>query len=156
MSDSSKHIFEEAIRHCRWKHVLCNDVLTHSKLQEGSLHEFLSMSFEEILLYVHDICSNVKGIGMLSVYDITSAICRYNKINIEKIYIVGNGPKKAIRLLDVQVKIQKIQNLRIKYVEIPEIIKAFTDGKYEIDLHITNSVNGDDFESYICNWQKDK
>ena len=89
MSDcSSKHIFEEAIRHCRWKHVLCNDVLTHSKLQEDSLHEFLSMSFEEILLYVDDICNNVKGVGMLSVYDITSAICRYNKINIEKIYIV--------------------------------------------------------------------
>jgi len=93
---------------------------------------------------------------MLTIYDITSAICRYNKINIEKIYIIGKGPKRAICLLDVKAKSQKIENITLKYVEIPEILKAFQEKNYEINLQIKNSNNGDDFESYICNWQKDK
>jgi len=93
---------------------------------------------------------------MLTIYDITSAICRYNKINIEKIYIIGKGPKRAIRLLDIKAKSQKIENITLNYVEIPEILKAFQEKNYEINLQIKNSNNGDDFESYICNWQKDK
>jgi hypothetical protein len=93
---------------------------------------------------------------MLSIYDITAAICRFNKINIEKVYIIGKGPKRAIRLLNIKSKTQKIQNIILQYVEIPEIINAFNEQKYEINLPIKNSSNGDDFESFICNWQKDK
>ena len=77
-------------------------------------------------------------------------------MNIEKIYIIGKGPKRAIRLLDVKTKSQKIENIKLNYVEIPEILKAFQEKNYEINLQIKNSNNGDDFESYICNWQKDK
>ena len=153
---SKKYIFQEALHHCRWKTVLCNEVLSNSKLQENKLHQFLDKSFDEILLVVHAICDKVKGIGMLSVYDITSAICRYNKINIDKVYIIGGGPKRAIQLLDIKPKVYKIQNITLKYVEITEIIKACNDKTYEIPLHIKQSANGDDFESYICNWQKDK
>jgi hypothetical protein len=39
---------------------------------------------------------------------------------------------------------------------INDKIKAFNDKIYEIPLHVKQSMNGDDFESYICNWQKDK
>lgn len=151
---SKRHIFQEAINHCRWKKVLRNNVLAKTEFQEHNLYQFTSKSFNEILLFVYNICDKVEGIGMLTIYDITSAICRYNKINIEKIYIIGNGAKRAIRLLDVKAKSQKIEN--IKYVEIPEILKAFQEKNYEINLQIKNSNNGDDFESYICNWQKDK
>lgn len=101
----------------------------------------------------YNICNKVEGIGMLTIYDITSAICRYNKINIEKVYIIGKG---NIRLLNIQTKSQKIQNITLKYIEIPEILQAFHEKNYEINLQIKNSKNGDDFESYICNWQKDK
>ena len=153
---SKRYIFQEAIDHCRWKKVLRNNVLTKTEFQEHNLHEFKSKNFNEILLFVYNICDKVEGIGMLTIYDITSAICRYNKINIEKIYIIGKGPKRAIRLLDVNAKSQKIENITLKYVEIPEILKAFQLKKYEINLQIKNSNNGDDFESYICNWQKDK
>jgi hypothetical protein len=41
-------------------------------------------------------------------------------------------------------------------LKFPEILKAFQEKNYEINLQIKNSNNGDDFESYICNWQKDK
>ena len=150
------YIFQEAIDHCRWKKVLRNNVLAKTEFQEHNLEQFTSKSFNEILLFVYNICDKVEGIGMLTIYDITSAICRYNKINIEKIYIIGKGPKRAIRLLDVKAKSQKIENIKLNYVEIPEILKAFQEKNYEINLQIKNSNNGDDFESYICNWQKDK
>jgi hypothetical protein len=153
---SKRYIFQEAIDHCRWKKVLRNNVLVKTEFQEHNLHQFTGKSFNEILLFVYNICDKVEGIGMLTIYDITSAICRYNKINIEKIYIIGNGPKRAIRLLDIKAKSQKIENIRLNYVEIPEILKAFQEKNYEINLQIKNSNNGDDFESYICNWQKDK
>jgi len=153
---SKRYIFQEAIDHCRWKKVLRNNVLTKAEFLEHNLYQFKNKSFNEILLFVYNVCDKVEGIGMFTIYDITSAICRYNKINIEKIYIIGKGPKRAIRLLDVKAKSQKIENITLKYVEIPEILKAFQEKKYEINLQIKNSNNGDDFESYICNWLKDK
>ena len=153
---SKRYIFQEALHHCRWKTVLRNEVLSNSELQENKLHQFLDKSFDEILLVVHAICDKVKGIGMLSVYDITSAICRYNKINIDKVYIIGGGPKNAIKLLGITPKVHNIQHISLKYVEITEIIKAFNDKAFEIPLDVKQSINGDDFESYICNWQKNK
>ena len=118
---SKRYIFQEAIDHCRWKKVLRNNVLVKTEFQEHNLHQFTGKSFNEILLFVYNICDKVEGIGMLTIYDITSAICRYNKINIEKIYIIGKGPKRAIRLLDIKAKSQKIENITLNYVEIPEI-----------------------------------
>jgi integrase len=153
---SNRYIFQEAVDHCRWKNVLRNNVLANIELQEDKLYQFANKSFDEILLYVYNNCNTVQGIGMLSIYDITAAICRFNKINIEKVYIIGKGPKRAIRLLNIKSKTQKIQNIILQYVEIPEIINAFNEQKYEINLPIKNSSNGDDFESFICNWQKDK
>jgi hypothetical protein len=153
---SKRYIFQEAIDHCRWKSVLCNNVLTQNELQEHNLHQFASKSFDEILLWVYNICDKVEGIGMLTIYDITSAICRYNKIIIDKIYIIGKGPKRAISLLNIKAKTQKIEGVTLKYVEIPEILNAFNEKKYEINSQIKNSNNGDDFETYICNWQKNK
>ena len=153
---SKRYIFQEAVDHCRWKGALRSHVITHSELQETNLHHFSGKTFDEILLFVYDICDKVEGIGMLTIYDITSAICRYNKINIDKIYIIGKGPKRAIRLLQVKPKTHKIQHITLQYVEIPEILKAFAEKKIEINVNIKNSNNGDDFETYICNWQKDK
>ena len=124
---SKRYIFQEAIDHCRWKKVLRNNVLAKTEFQEHNLQQFTGKSFNEILLFVYNICDKVEGIGMLTIYDITSAICRYNKINIEKIYIIGKGPKRAICLLGVKAKSQKIENIKLNYVEIPEILKAFQE-----------------------------
>ena len=153
---SKRSIFQEAIDHCRWKSVLRNNVLTQNELQEHNLHQFAGKRFDEIILCVYNICDKVKGIGMLTIYDITSAICRYNKIIIDKIYIIGKGPKRVISLLNIKAKTQKIEGVTLKYVEIPEILKAFYEKNYEINSQIKNSNNGDEFETYICNWQKNK
>lgn len=151
---SKKNIFQEAIDHCRWKKTLQNHVLVKSELQEHNLYQFADKNFNEIFRIVYNICDKVKGIGLLTIYDISSAICRFNKINIDKIYIIGAGPKKAIRLLDVKAKSQKIDKITLKYVEISEILEAFQKKNYKINLQIKNSNNGDDFETYICKWQK--
>ncbi len=104
---------------------------------------------------VYNICNNVKGVGMLTIYDITSAICRYYKINIDKVYIIGNGPKRAVKILRIKTKNHKINDkTNLKYIDIIDVINAFDINNYELDENIRNTKNGDILETYICNWQK--
>lgn len=147
-------IYIEAYGHCRWKRVLVRDILSNTVLQEENLSLFSDNTFEEIYMTVKDICDKVKGTGPLSVYDITVAICRYNKININKVYIVGGGPRRAVELLNLKPKKQKIGRILLKYVEIHDLHNAFLEINHELTLELQNSINGDDYESYICNWQK--
>ena len=145
----STKIFQEAINHCRWKKAL------HNILKEINISSYENKTFEEIIFDIYSICENVNGIGMLTIYDITSAICRYYKINIEKVYIIGNGPKRAVKLLNIKTKIHKITTkIKINYVDINDIISAFNNNSYELDENVKNNKNGDIFETYICNWQK--
>ena len=149
------NIFQEAMDHCRWKRQL-DTVLLRPELHDNILQDYSGKSFEEILLTVYNICEKVKGVGMLTVYDIVAAICRFNNINIERVYIIGGGPVRAARLLNIKLKTHKIEKIALKYIEISEIIEAFDKQKLEIDSQIKYSNNGDEFETYICNWQKDK
>ena len=141
--------------HCRWKKSL-DTVLLRPELHDNILQDYSGKSFEEILLTVYNICEKVKGVGLLTIYDIVAAICRYNNINIERVYIIGGGPVRAARLLNIKLKTQKIEKVSLKYIEISEIIEAFDKQKYEIDKLVKQSNSGDEFETYICNWQKDK
>ena len=142
-------MYDEAISHCRWKKVL------RGVLQNINISDYNNKTFEEIIKGIHTICDNVTGIGMLATYDITSAICRHYKINIDKVYIVGKGPKRAIKLLNVKTKTHKINDkIMIRYANITDIVRAFDSNGFELSDHVRNSKNGDIFESYICNWQK--
>ena len=151
MSTSNNYIemYDEAISHCRWKKAL------HGVLQNINISDYNNKTFEEIIKGIHTICDNVTGIGMLATYDITSAICRHYKINIDKVYIVGKGPKRAIKLLNVKTKTHKINDkIMIRYANITDIVNAFDSNGFALSDHVRNSKNGDIFESYICNWQK--
>ena len=129
-------MFQEAIGHCRWKTVLRDNVL--NKIDISS---YENKTFEEIFVDIYSICVNVKGVGLLAVYDITAALCRHYEINIEKVYIIGNGPKRAVKLLNIKTKVHKInEQIKIKYADISDFN--------------TNITNGDTLESYLCNWQK--
>ncbi len=141
---SSNNIFQEAIDHCRWKTVL------RGVLEKIQISDYENKSFEEIIVSIHDICRKVNGLGMLTVYDITSAICRNYGIVIDRVYIVGNGPKRAIKKLNISPSRHKItKNVSIKYVSIISIVEVL--GK-EMDEKITS--DGDAIESFLCNWQK--
>ena len=91
------NIFQEAMDHCRWKRQL-DTVLLRPELHDNILQDYSGKSFEEILLTVYNICEKVKGVGMLTVYDIVAAICRFNNINIEmnvsQFLLPSNGYKK--------------------------------------------------------------
>jgi hypothetical protein len=151
LSTSAMTIFEEAFRHCRWKKVLINDGLAKINILDYSVYT----TFEEIIPRIYEICEDVKGLGMLTIYDITAALCRYYNINIDKVYIIGNGPKRAIKLLNLHTKQHNITNkVKLNYVEIDDIKSAFDYNKLYLDEDIRNTVNGDVIETYICNWQK--
>jgi hypothetical protein len=85
-------MFQEAIDHCRWTGVLSK------VLEDVNISLYRNSSFGEILTDVNS-RHRVKGaVGLLTVYDITAAICRHYGITIDKVYIIGNGPKKAVKL----------------------------------------------------------
>lgn len=147
-------IFQEAIDHCRWKKILKTKVLTLDELLINNITKFHNKTFEDIFINIFNLTKPIYGIGLLCVYDISSAICRYNNININKIYIIGNGPKRAIKLLNINYKLQKInKDISLKYVEINEVLNALKLKNYDI-IPIKNKNDGDEFESFLCNWQK--
>ena len=149
--NESTNIFQEAIDHCRWKKAL------HSILEKINIVYYENKTFEEIIFEIYNICNNVKGVGMIAIYDITSAICRYYNINIDKVYIIGNGPKRAVKLLNIKIKKHKINDkINLNFVDTMDVINAFDIFNYELNENIRNSKNGDIFETYICNWQKTK
>ena len=112
-------MYEEAINHCRWKKAL------HGILKDINIIDYNNKTFEEIITEIHNICNNTEGIGMLATYDITSAICRHYKVNIDKVYIIGKGPKRAINLLNVKTKTHKInENIKIRYATVTDIVTA--------------------------------
>lgn len=145
-------IFKEAIDHCRWKNILKSQVLNNLSIQ--IITKYKNDTFENIFIDIFNLTKSIYGIGLLSTYDITSAICRFNNININKIYIIGNGPKRAIKLLNINYKLQKINtDITLKYVPIIDVINIFKLNNYNIN-QIKNKNDGDEFESFLCNWQK--
>ena len=153
---SKRSVFQEAIDHSRRKNTLRNEILTLPEFQENRLHQYSNKTFEEIFSSVYKICKPVDGIGMLTIYDICAAICKYNKINIERVYIIGNGPKRAISLLGIEPQIQKIGDTFVRYVEIPEILRALLEKNQPLSEWLSSSKSGDDLENYICAWQRHK
>jgi hypothetical protein len=118
------NIFREALAHCRWKSV-CR-VFVQEIHHHLSDPEFANKTFAEIMHRVVTIDAAYTGVGVLTIYDTTAAICAHRGITIYRVYLVGNGPRRAARLLHLQPRVEKINNqLRIRYVTIEEVIAAF-------------------------------
>ena len=141
-------IFEDAISHCRWKSSLMTILVSID------MEAYKNQSFETIFETIATMCDAVKGVGLLTAYDIVSAICFHHGVSIEKVYIIGGGPKRAVKLLNMKTKTHRIGNFRLKYVSTHEVIRAFTISGYEMEPDIKTEVSGDALETYICNWQK--
>jgi hypothetical protein len=141
-------IYRDAISHCRWKSSLMT-VLTSIQIEE-----YKNQTFETIFESIGNICDGVKGVGLLTIYDIVSAICVNHTITINRVYIIGGGPKRAITLLNMKTSVHKIGKYRLKYVSSSDIINAFAKHGYALDDDMKTEINGDVFETYICVWQK--
>ena len=141
--------WSEALRHSRLPKVM------RTLLNKIHLPIYKNNSFEEIIKDIIEATNMIPGLGELACYDITAAICKYHSINIDKVCIHA-GPKQAAKRLKLKVKSFIINNTKIKYVEIDEIIKAFDTLKFTMDQTIRVSKNGDEFESYLCKWEKER
>ena len=93
-----------------------------------------------------------RGLGRLLLYDIATQICRDNGISEERIYLLGNGPRKAATLLRVPIETVRIKGCTLVYTTIPHVLHAFDLIGHDVPISLRNSKNGDDFESYLCKW----
>ena len=149
LNGKTKEIFKEAIGHQRNKCKLYELLYNCEELQIDNLHKY-SGQFEDIYKLIHIIIDKIDGLGKLCIYDLTAAICRFHNINIDKIYLNGNGPQNAIKKLKIKPKKHTFYGITIDYVEIEDVIRAFD----KFDENIKNSKNGDIWVSYLCKWQK--
>jgi hypothetical protein len=144
-------MFQEAIDHCRWKKSL------HPVLEKIDVDAYKGKTFEDCIIGIHCMFDMVKGVGLLAIYDVVAAICKFHKIHIARVYIIGNGPKRAIELLQLRAQVKKHyigDNITIKYVEIQDIVNAFDVNQFVLDENMRVNTCGDTLETYICNWQK--
>ena len=140
--------FEEALSHCRWKGKL------KDLIPQINIRSFRGRSFEYIFQSIYFKCKKIKGLGLLTTYDITASICKYHSIPIDRVYIIGSGPIRAIELLGLETKKQYINKIPVNYVEIQNVINAFENKKFDLVEEIKSTKNGDLIESFLCKWQK--
>ena len=147
----SEVLFEEALHHSRNGTLLRNTIVDNF----SDISKYKNESFESVFADVYRVCKPIRGLGMLTTYDLSSSICRKHGKNIDRVYIIGNGPKRAVKLLKLTPKLQRIGGVvTLHYVEIADIVAAFDKGGYKLDDTIRTTKNGDMVESFICNWQK--
>ena len=133
--ESADVFFREAIHHVRWK----NTLRPHLEKIFNNLNTFSSCkTFEEVFKLIEKVFKPVYGIGKLATYDTTAAICRRFDIPIEKVYIIGSGPQKAINYLNIQRFYDR--QLNVYYCKRSDVLAAFGDP----------SMSNDDMESNLC------
>lgn len=147
---SDKPDFSEVMQHTRrgsivTRFIQCMNISDYNK------------TFEQIIINLIVNFDKINGLGRLTAYDISAAICKYYDIEITKVYIIGPGPRRAAKLLKLKLKSQKIfspeKNIILRYVDIKDVIKAFDENGYKFPSNLRNTTNGDLVESFICKWQ---
>jgi hypothetical protein len=129
-------LFYEARSHCRHKTTLDFFLKTHFE----NLEQFKNKSFQEIFLQVRDTNRSSGAIGSLTCYDIASDIFRFHGGTIDKVYIIGNGPKQTAK--QYQLKTKKEKSTGLRYVEVSEVVSK---------LPIFQGIcDGDILETCLC------
>lgn len=152
-SESSKHVYQgvnygEVVRHNRRKTRMIQTI------KNINIQNYKDLSFKQIYTKVSDLCKSNEGYGKLAAYDITSAICKYHHVTIDKIFINGSGPELASIILQLKPKKMKINGNTLLYIEIKDVLEAFKKNKIKYAKQLENSNDGDLFETYLCIWQK--
>lgn len=100
------------------------------------------------------ICAPVFGIGTLSMYDISVDIAHLYGLQPSAIYCIGDGPQTALQLLGISPNNKKLGTRWVQSTTVKRVQKAFQEKGWPIPNKILNSSNPDDWESFLCNWQK--
>lgn len=130
-------LYHEAICHCRHKTIL------KTFLNKIDFEKYKNSSFEDIFLDVQNLNDTYGSIGAVTIYDIASDIFRHHGNLIDKVYIVGSGPKRAVKLLGLQTSVNR--TIKLKYVSIDDVVNK---------LKLNTTKDGDLLETFICIWQK--
>ena len=137
--------FQEALLHSRRK-TLMKRLLQEVKVNYEDLRE--RITFEYIFADIYRRFHPHKGLKMLATYDTTSVICRYYGIPIDPVYIIGNGPKRAAKILNLPLKMKQIGTVYVHYADTKDVLLALEKKSIYLDIH------GDALETYLCHWQK--
>jgi hypothetical protein len=140
-----ERFFKEALSHCRHKTKLLNFLRT------VQISDFVNRTFEQVFTEIARRVDEIHGLGELVIYDVTSALCRHYQVHIERVYIIGDGPLQAIKLLGLKMK--KHDALSINYVDIQDVIHAFDSKGFRLEDDIRTTQDGDKVESHLCVWQ---
>ena len=130
-------LFHEARCHCRHKTIL-NEFLNNLNLDS-----FKHKTFSEIFLELKNVHRRKGSIGNLTMYDIASDIVRHSGGQINKVYIVGSGPKRAVKILGIKKQLDPVT--RLHFVSCEDVVRA---------CNLEPTTDGDLLETYICQWQK--
>ena len=144
-------LFAEALSHCRHGRRLRETI---SGLR---VETYAGKSFEEVFGEIYSTCrtpANKYGIGKLTVYDLAAAICRHHSIQIPHVYIIGSGPKRAVKLLGLETSIQHIGDVSLHYVELSAVLNALRASSLATGDISSVAGDADTMETYLCNWQK--
>jgi hypothetical protein len=142
-------MFHQAISHCRHKSTL-KRVISTIRLQDFST----CLTFEEIFANVEKVCKPIYGIGTLSVYDLSTDIAKHYGLQPKMIYCIGNGPRTALCLLGIKPIIQKLGSQWVQATTTSAVQHAFHQKGLSIPEKLYTSTNPDDWESFLCIWQK--
>jgi hypothetical protein len=130
-------LYYEALHHCRHKTVL------KTFLKTIDVEKYKNSTFEHVFLDVQKLNMTRGSIGPLTLYDIASDIFRYHGGIIDKVYIVGGGPRRAVKLLGLKTSTNPI--IKLKYATIDDVVEK---------LHLEKTNDGDLLETFMCIWQK--
>ena len=145
--------FSSAIAHSRRKTML------KELVKDIDFAAFTQTTFGEVYAEVDTRYGSTEGIGRLTVYDIAVAVCRNNGVPIQKVYLLGNGPRRAAKklyLTPYHTKYETVKNgKRLPYIEVDEAIDALQVHGCKVDIgNESPHFVGDAVESFLCNWQK--
>ena len=150
-NSGNQNFFQEAYNHSRNKTIMRQTIEDIQLLSAKGLYK--QKSFDEVLRLTALLYGSIPGLGALSIYDLTSGICRTNGIPIDKVFIVGGGPQRAARLLGLQPQYLQVGRYKLRYLTIPDV-KSALQRKGVLNKSLQACSDGDTFETFLCVWQK--
>ena len=136
-------VFQEALSHSRRK------TLLRTVISRIHIEEYKNSTFQQIYTDLYTKHKQTGDIGKLTIYDLTSGLCKHHKIPIDKVFIIGKGPQRAVKILKLKTKQVEFNGIKLNYVDINEVNAV-------LDVSETKTTDGDSVESFLCKWQKTK
>ena len=153
-SDNYKDFFRECLFHGRHRNEIqstLNYIFQHKD-------DFLDTSFEKVYKKVNTYILKNKvprTNTLLFKYDVTTQLCKFFNIPINKTYLCGKGPLKFIKDHNLSNKIKCDEN-GLQYIDTDELIKIINVNTINDTIGNLDMFIGDQLETLICYLSKIK